>query len=56
MQSGKEAKPLEWMTMRQLIMILAKLRVQEINGHRILFPLTKEQKAIFKAFNVVEPV
>ena len=37
-------------------MTLAKLRVQKINGHRILFPLTKEQKAIFKSFNIAEPV
>lgn len=44
------------MTMKKLIMTLAKLRVQEINGHRILFPLTKEQKEIFKVFNLTEPV
>lgn len=44
------------MTMKKLIMTLAKLRVQEINGHRILFPLTKEQKDIFKAFGLAEPV
>ena len=44
------------MTMKKLIMTLAKLRVQKINGHRILFPLTKEQKAIFKSFNIAEPV
>lgn len=44
------------MTMKKLILTLAKLRVQEINGHRILFPLTKEQKEIFKAFNIAEPV
>jgi transposase len=44
------------MTMKKLIMTLAKLRVQEINGNRILFPLTKEQKAIFKAFELDEPV
>jgi transposase len=44
------------MTMKKLIMTLAKLRLQEINGHSILFPLTKEQKEIFKAFNLAEPV
>ena len=44
------------MTMKKLIMTLAKLRIQEINGHSILFPLTKEQKEIFKAFNVADPV
>jgi hypothetical protein len=42
--------------MKKLIMTLAKLRVQEINGNRILFPLTKEQKAIFKSFELVDPV
>lgn len=44
------------MTMKKLIIILAKLRIQEINGQRILFPLTKEQKMIFKAFDQTEPV
>ena len=44
------------MTMKKLIMTLSKLRVQEIKGTRILFPLTKEQKAIFKSFELVEPV
>jgi len=44
------------MTLKKLIMILAKLRLQEIKGHRILFPLTKEQKTIFKSFDFDEPV
>ena len=44
------------MTMKKLLMTLSKLRVQEINGTRILFPLTKEQKDIYKAFNVADPV
>lgn len=44
------------MTMKKLIMILSKLRIQEVNGTQILFPLTKEQKTIFKAFDVNEPV
>lgn len=43
-------------TMKKLLLILSKLRVQLINGQRILFPLTKEQKAIYKAFAVKEPV
>ena len=38
------------MTMKSLLMTLSKLRVQHINGVRILFPLTKQQKSIFKAF------
>jgi len=44
------------MTMKKLLMTLSKLRVQEINGTRILFPLTREQKGIYKAFGVDEPV
>jgi hypothetical protein len=32
------------------------LRVQHINDVRILFPLTKQQKSIFKAFGVDQPV
>lgn len=44
------------MTLKKLLMTLAKLRVQTINGTRILFPLTKEQKNIFKAFGVDEPI
>lgn len=44
------------MTMKKLIMVLSKLRVQMINGQRILFPLTREQKLIYKAFAVNEPV
>lgn len=44
------------MTMKKLLLILSKLRVQHINGQRILFPLTKEQKTIYKAFAVKDPV
>ncbi len=44
------------MTMKQMLLTLAKLRLQEINDVRILFPLTKEQRKIFKAFDVKEPV
>ena len=44
------------MTMKKLLMTLSKLRIQEINGTRILFPLTKLQKDIYKAFSVEEPV
>jgi len=33
-----------------------KLRVQHIHDQRILFPLTKEQKTIYKAFAVKDPV
>ena len=44
------------MTMKKLLLILSKLRVQHINDQRILFPLTKEQKAIYKAFALQEPL
>jgi transposase len=44
------------MSMKEMIIILKKLRVQYIDGHRILFPLTKEHKLIFKAFTIPEPV
>jgi transposase len=44
------------MTMKSLLMTLSKLRVQHINDVRILFPLTKQQKSIFKAFGVDQPV
>ena len=44
------------MTVKKLLLILSKLRVQHINGQRILFPLTKEQKTIYKAFGVQEPL
>ncbi len=43
-------------TLKKLLLTLAKLRVQHIHGHRILFPSTKEQKAIYKAFGVKEPM
>jgi transposase len=44
------------MTMKKLLLILSKLRVQYVNDQRILFPLTKEQKTIYKAFAVNEPM
>lgn len=44
------------MTMKKMIKTLEKLRIQHINGNRILYPITKEQKEIFKAFGLNEPV
>ncbi|CEJ07921.1 Hypothetical protein DEACI_2393 [Acididesulfobacillus acetoxydans] len=44
------------MTMKKLLITLSKLRIQVVNGTRILFPLTKNQSTIYKAFNVKEPV
>jgi transposase len=38
------------MTMKKLIMTLAKLKVQFVNGVRILFPVTKTQRDIYEAF------
>jgi len=43
-------------TMKKLIKTLEKLRVQTVNGNRILYPLTKEQKVIYKAFGLAEPL
>lgn len=37
-------------TMKELLLIVEKLRVQEINGQKIIAPLTKEQRIIFEAF------
>ena len=42
-------------TMREVLNILAKLRVQDINNRRILYPVTKEQRLIYEAFGVALP-
>ena len=44
------------MTMKRLIHTLEKLRVQYIDGNRILFPLTKQQSDIYEAFGFDAPV
>lgn len=44
------------MTVKDLIRNMEKLRTQVIDGRRILFPLTKRQKNIYKAFAVSLPV
>jgi len=44
------------MTMKEMLFSLKKLRVQYINQHRILFPISKVQKSIFDAFDIVYPV
>ena len=44
------------MTIKKMLMTLSKLKEQNINGSRILFPLTKEQKIIYNAFSIIEPV
>ena len=43
------------MTMRKLILILSKLRLQVVKGVRVLFPVTKEQRLIYDAFGVQKP-
>ena len=44
------------MTMKKLILTLSKLRIQTINGIRILFPLTKEQREIYETFGISNPM
>lgn len=39
-------------TMKELLQVLKKHRIQEINGQRILNPMTKEQRIIYKAFGL----
>ena len=43
------------MTMKDLIRTMEKLRTQVIDGRRILFPLTKRQKNIYKTFGILPP-
>jgi transposase len=43
-------------TISKMLKTLERLRVQYVNGDRIIFPLTAEQKYIFKAFGVAPPV
>lgn len=42
-------------TMKELLRILAKVRIQEINEQSIIAPITKEQRLIYEAFNVPLP-
>ena len=44
------------MTLKQLLHTLSRHRIQEINETRIIYPATKQQRNIYKAFNVEEPV
>jgi hypothetical protein len=43
-------------TMKKLLNTLDKLKLQRISNEHILFPLTKEQKAIYDAFSIAHPV
>ena len=44
------------MTMKKLIMVLSRLKLQIVNGSRILFPVTKEQRFIYESFDICVPV
>jgi len=44
------------MTMKKLILILSRLKLQMVKGVRILFPVTKEQRVIYEAFGFDVPV
>jgi transposase len=44
------------MTIKKLILTLAKLKLQIVNGARVLFPVTKAQREIYEAFKINEPV
>lgn len=39
-------------TMKELLSTVAKQRVQEIRGQRIIYPATREQKTIYDAFGI----
>lgn len=42
-------------TMKELLRVLAKVRIQDINDQMILSPLTKEQRIIYEAFKIMPP-
>ena len=44
------------LSMKKLIMVLAKLKLQFVKGVRVMFPLTKEQRGIYQAFGIQEPM
>ena len=44
------------MTLKKLLHTLSRHRIQQINGTRIIHPATKEQRNIYQAFKVEEPV
>jgi len=51
-----EKKLYEKMTMKKLILTLSKLKLQIVNSVRVLFPLTKDQRYIYEAFGIQEPM
>jgi transposase len=52
----KEKELYKSITFDRLFLILAKLKCASINGQRILRPLTKQQKDLFKAFDIPLPL
>jgi len=42
-------------TMKKLLKILAKQRIQEICSQRIIYPATKEQRTVYEAFGIEAP-
>ena len=42
--------------MWEMLNLLAKLRVQDINGRRILYPVSKEQRMVYEAFEPDPPI
>jgi transposase len=49
-------KMYKYWTMKELIKYLDQIILQDISGNRILYPLTKKQKDIYRAFDVEIPV
>ncbi len=44
------------MTMKKLVLTLSKLKLQVVKGVRVLFPVTKEQRDIYEAFDIPLPL
>jgi hypothetical protein len=44
------------MTLKKMLKTLERLRVQYIDGKRIVYPLTSGQKDIFDAFGIHHPL
>ena len=44
------------MTMKKLILTLSKLKLQIVHGVSILFPVSKDQRCIYEAFDIQEPL
>jgi transposase len=44
------------MSMKKLILVLSRLKLQMVKGVRILFPVTKEQRLIYEAFGIGLPL